>query len=271
MAVVARHGHVPTRKREPDCVVAAQRESRRGITLDGMTILAAAVVRRPCELTFMDVRVAVQTLAVLETIVGARPGGDVAFGTGNGRVFPFQRVAGGGMLGHAEFRGLEPLDRVTGFTGAAVFARPELPPMRIRSVTVRAFPVGQRGVEHHAVVAGAAPHVGMLAQQRIVGPGVIKDGAHSRPRHFLPRRDVVAGIAVGFEAPPVRIGVTRRTSVEGQSDVFGGLRLARRWLVTLLARHPQVRAEERIFGFRMVESRRAFPLREGVASKTVLA
>ena len=269
MAIEAGNGHMPAGQGEAGLVVPAQRERRGRIVFDCMAFLAAAVVRRPREMAFVDIHVAIQTLAVLDVIIRSLPGGDMALGAGNGRVLPFQRVAAGGVLGRAKSRCLEALDRVAGLAGAAVLARAELPVVRIRRVAVRAFPMRQRNIERHAMVTGAALHIGMFAQQRILAAGVIEDRAHSRPRYLLPHRDIVAGIAVGLEAAAVRIRVARRTLVEGQANIFGDLRFTTRWLVTLHAGYPQVRPDQREFGFRMVKSCGTLPLHQRVTFQTV--
>jgi hypothetical protein len=163
MAIVAGHGHVPAGEREPGFVMPAQREIRRRIGLYGMAILAAIIVRRARELAFVDVRMAVQTLTVFETIIRALPGREVALGAKDGSVFSLQGVPGGGVLGHPEFRGLEPLHGVTGLAGATVLARAELSVMRIRSVAIGACSVRQWGIEDLPMVTGAATHFGVLA------------------------------------------------------------------------------------------------------------
>jgi len=138
-------------------------------------------------------------------------------------------------------------------------------------MAISAFSVCQRGVEDLAMMTGAAAHVSVLAQQWVLGARVVKDGTHSRRRHLLPHGDAVAGIAVGFEAATMRVGMTRRAFVEGQANIPCDLLLAAHRLVALLAGHANVGTRQGEFGFRMVESRRALPLIQGMTAQTVLA
>jgi len=181
MAVEAGHGHMPPGKGKSRRAVPAEREGRWSEPLDRMATLAAIVVSRAGELAFVDVRVAVQTLGVFDPVIGARPGGDMTLRAWDGRVPSFQGIGGGGVLGHAKFHGFESLHCVARLASAAVLACVELPAVGIRSVAVGAFPVSQRHIKRLAMVAGAAPHVRVLAQQRIVGSGVIEDSAHPAP------------------------------------------------------------------------------------------
>lgn len=254
VAIEAGHGHVPARKREAGFVMPPQSEGGRRVGLDRVAILAAAIVRRPGELAFVDVRVTVQTLGVFEAIIRALPGGNVTLGAGNRGVFSLQRVACGGVLGHSELCSLEAFDRVASLAGAAVLAGTKLSTMRIRSMAISAFSVRQWGVKGLPVVTGAATHGGVLSEQRVPGAGVVEDGTHPCRRHLLPHGDAVAGIAVGFEAPAMRIGVAGRAFVKGQADVLGSLLFATQQLVALLTGHADVRSGKREFRFGMVES-----------------
>ena len=81
----------------------------------------------------------------------------------------------------------------------------------------------------------------------------------------------MAGLAVGFEAATMRVRVTRRALLEGQSDIPGSLLLGAQRLVILLAGYPDVNSNKRKFGFRVVESGRPLPLDQRVTSQTVFS
>lgn len=87
---------------------------------------------------------------------------------------------------------------------------------------------------------------------------------------FLPARRRVAGFTSAFKGSLVRIGVAVGTGFEFQSAIFHRfLRTGRE--VAFFAHHLAMHASQRIFGFRVVELLRLFPVGDVMAALAIIA
>ena len=119
-------------------------------------------------------------------------------------------------------------------------------------VAVHALSEGKRLLEVAIRVAEQAIYGLMLAQQRVLGLGMIEVGSQGRTRDLLPAAGVVARLAsLRGEAALVRISVTVRAFAEGQACITG---LAFGIVgVALLALHGLMHPGQRVARFGVIE------------------
>lgn len=114
-------------------------------------------------------------------------------------------------------------------------------------------------------------NVGVLAQQGVFGPGVIKHCPNLDLRNLLPRDGRVAGLTSRLEGAVVGVGMTIGTSAKRDPRVTQQLRIVCLRLVTLLTRDPRVRARQREARARVIKPRHGLPVVEVMAPRAVLA
>ena len=234
-----------------------------------MAALTAVVVRRSCKLALVDVRMAVPTLTEFDLVERGFSCRDMTLGARNGDVLRLQGVGGIGVFGHSKLRGFESIHGVAWLAGAAIFARAELPAVGIGSMAIGAFGMRQGVIECRAVVAYLATHLDVLAQQWVVGFGVIEGSRHAIGGDLFPVGLVVAGFTPCLEAAVVRVVMARRTLLEGEPNVLNDFWIGGCRLVTLFAGHLRMRFQQGVLGLRVVETRSLLPIVERVAAETI--
>ena len=260
VAIVARHRDVAASQNEPRLLVTRQIEARsmeRGLVV---ALLAAIVVRGPRELPVVHILMATDTGRDLDHEDGGFAGGNVALRALHIDVLFLQREIGRLMIGHRVFGRLEPCHGMARLASPAVGARHELPAVRIGLVAIAAIAIGDLGLEVSIAMASKAGDILMFALQRILGFGMVEFRDVARP---FPTRRAVTRFARLFEFAFMHIGVTGRTAVKFQTDVFRHATLA--GSVTLGAFHLHVCAGQGIFRLRMVKGLRVFPVGRVVA------
>ena len=170
MAVGAGHGNVAARQLELRLLMLGQREGRRTVTLEGVTLIALVFVRLRRELAIVLVFVAIGAAFEVRDL--------------KDRVFAFrrmtlltlqfgvpvdQRVVGLGVRLDVEQRRLPSLHVVTTGTLDAVRLTFRKLSVVLVFVAVGAFCKREFFLEVAIRVATSAIHSGMLAQQRILG------------------------------------------------------------------------------------------------------
>ncbi len=249
--------------------------------MHGMARFATIVVGWASELASMDIRMAVLACRPFDSIHrphhgdgayadgGGRNGGNVALRARDIQVLAFQWIRRARVFWHSESAGLESLHRMARRAIAPVAARCELPLVRV-GVAVQTTAEGQGPVEVRPFVAGIARHLGVFAQQRILGLGMVKHRADFDWGNLFPGERRVAGLARGLEGTVVGVGMTIGATLERDPLESQRLRIVCLRLVALLARNPRVRAGQGEACARVVEPRRGLPAVEGVAPRTVL-
>src|SRR6516164_6990607 len=153
------------------------------------------------------------------------------------------------MFFHAKGRRLPPVDVVTLFTGAFPRAVVKLPLVRIWCVAVLASVKRNLFLEVIIQMAGLAGHLGVLAEQRVLGLGVIKVIGW---QHDLPSVGCMAGLARFFKLAAVWIHVA--VDAVGKLHVLVPYRPARCiGLVALIAGHLAVQSGQRIPRLRVIK------------------
>lgn len=158
---------------EAGLFVFGERKRRRPESLQRVALLALIQPGRSRELRLVFVVVAVQAAGELDFIKRFPSLRDVALGAFELRVLAFERVCGGGMRLHIEPRRLPAADVVAGRALAAIEALRELSVVRV-FVAIHALGERQFFLEVAVSVAGDAFHGLVLAEQGILGLGVIK-------------------------------------------------------------------------------------------------
>lgn len=219
----------------------------------------------------MLVHVAIGTVLELDLEERVFTLGNVATRALHRRMSALQGIGRGRVILCGECRGLEPVHGMAGGALATARTLGELSLVRVRLVTVHAFLKGQGLLEISARVALRTFHTGMLAQQGILGGGVIEALADRLRRHSLPSAGVVARLAALVETSAMRISVTIGAFAEGDSRV--ARLIVRTGRMTFLAGDLCVQSSQRIICPRMVKLPNAdrFPIVVGMALQTVIA
>ena len=140
-------------------------EQRWGKACYAMTVFAAVVVRRRCELSRMDVKVTGCALRVRNAEDRVLPLGLMARLARDRPVAPVERISRCRMRFHIEAGRLEAGNAVTRRAVAAIDPRGELSAVRI-FMTIGAAAVSQSRVEVPAPMARHTRHAGMFAFER---------------------------------------------------------------------------------------------------------
>jgi hypothetical protein len=203
----------------------------------------------------------------LENGVGAL--GIVALGTRHRGVLSRQRIRRRRVLHQPESGRLEACDTVTGCAFTPIDALGELSTVRIRPVTIHAFPKRQRLLEVSSHVALQAVHRSVPTEEGEFGLGVVKVLAQRSRGNLLPSRCAVAGLAGRFESSAMRIRVAIRTTAKGESGVTRLFVFSRK--MALLAGDFGMQTGEWITGLGVVEPTDAdgFPVIVVVTLQTV--
>jgi hypothetical protein len=123
--------------------------------------------------------------------------------------------------------------------------------MWILPVAVGALLKRQSFLEVPCGVTLYALHLGMLAQQGKLRPGMVKRPIHFRRRSLVPARGSVTGLTCLQKAPTVGIGMAIVAAAKW--DFYVARQFVRPRSVTLLARNLEVQTGKRITSKRMVE------------------
>lgn len=159
---------------------------------NAVAILAAIFVRSLRELAPVRIGVAIETICERDFISRGCSGRDVALRARHRHVPPFQRIVGRGVFLDAELRGLPAVHGVAFRALAFLLPGCELPTVRVRRVTVRAFRECDRLFEISPGMAFQAIHFDVLAEQGIFCFGVVELLAG---RNSLPAIGCVACLA----------------------------------------------------------------------------
>jgi len=270
MAVAAQDGQVAVAQREAGLFVLGQRKRRRLESLERVALLTLIQPRRSGELGLVLIVMAVQAAGELHFVKRVLPLRGMALRALQFRVLAFERVLGGGVRLHVELGRLPTVDVVAGGTLAAVGALHELAVVRVL-VAVYALGELERLLEVAFGVAGNAFHSLVLAEQRVLGFGVIEVLVQFGADDALPAAGGMASLArLAGEASLVGIGVAVVALRERNPNV--PRLIIRPGGVALFALHLPVQAGQRVAGLRVIESpRNILPVIEIVAVCAVRA
>src|SRR6516165_8425730 len=249
VAIAAGYRGVGAGEREFRVAVLCNRVRRAVPVHDGVAVFAAVLVGGARKLVVVRILVAIHAefeLDVVDRVLARRK---VTLRTFHLDVFAFQGVARVVVLFHAKSRRLPPVDVVTLFTGAFPRAVVKLPLVRIGRVAVLASLKRNLFLEVIIQMAGLADHLGVLAEQGVLGLGVIKVIGW---KHDLPSVGCMAGLARFFEFAAVWIDVA--VDAVGKLHVLVPYRPARCiGLVALIAGHLAVQSGQRIPRLRVIK------------------
>jgi len=169
MAFVAGCGDMPAAQAKARLLVPCQGEGGRPVSAQVVALLALVKVRSSGELALVFVLVAVGALRKTHLVNRGSARGNVALLASYGRVLALQRIRGGGMLFYSEQRRPEAVYFVAGRALAPVGAMHKLPLVRV-PVAIGTLLEGDRLLEIATAMAPVAAHIGMLPQQRELGP-----------------------------------------------------------------------------------------------------
>ena len=236
---------------EASLFVLGERKRCRLESLERVALLALIQPGCSGELCLVLVVVAVHAAGELDFVERVFSLRDMALAAFEFRVFAFERVCGGGMRLHIELGRLPAVDVVAGRALAAIGPLHELAIVRV-FVAVHALGERQFFLEVAIGVAGNALHGLVLAEQRVLGLGVIETPGEAGGDDSLPAAGGMAGLAgLLREAALMRVGVAVVTFAERQANVPGLVVGTRR--VALFAFDRRVLPGQRITGLRMVE------------------
>jgi hypothetical protein len=229
-----------------------------------MALLAPIQVRRPNELTIMDVLVAVDTLGVLHLEQCLSTRWNVAGIAAYGVMFSAKRKARVQVIRSGERRWLEALDRVATFASPAIRPGGELAIVWIRLMAVRTSLESNCLLEVSTLVATLALNLRMLANQGELGLRMVEVNGRGR---LLPALRGVARFAALLEASAMRIGMAGSAVLKLQTDILD--RAVKTRLMAELTRHLTMCAGQPIVSLGMVEGLGGFPRGRTVALQAV--
>jgi hypothetical protein len=235
--------------------------------LDGVTVLAAVLVRRTRELPVVLIFMTVQASRELNFIDGVLAGGQMALVAGNGNVFALQRVFGCVVLFHAEKGGLPSIDVMAFRALALLGTRFELAFVGVRFVTIIAISKRQLLFEISLQVAFRTADHGMLSEERVLGLGMVEFKVRQQ---FLPSRGGVTFLAALLEGTFVRIDMAVDTGLELHVPVTRRT-AGHIGLVALLACDLDVKTRQRIAGLGVIELVGRFPIRVIVTLQAIVS
>jgi len=134
-------------------------------------------------------------------------------------VSTLEGIGGRSVVFHGKLRRLPTLNTVTGRALSAIWPLGKLTVVRIGHVAIHALLEWERLLEVTAAMTLQAVDLGVFAQQRILGLGMIEALVHRRHGNLLPATGVMARFAALHEAPAMRIGVAIGTFAKGNSDI----------------------------------------------------
>jgi len=236
MAIAAGNRRVRTGKREFRVAVFCNRIRRAVPVHHGVAVFAAVLIGSAHKLAVMRILVAIHAEFKLDVVNCVLTCRDMTLRTFHLDVFALQGIARVVVLLRAERRRLPSVDVVTFFAGAFPRAIVELALVRIGRMTVLASLKGNLLLEVIIQMASLASHLGMLAEQRVLGLRVIKV---ITGQHDFPAVDGMTALARFFELAAVRINVAINTV--GKLHVLVADRSARGVrLMAFVARHLDV-------------------------------
>lgn len=174
MAIGAGHGGVSAGEREAGLAMLGDGESGAVEIGDGVAGFAAIVPGSGGELVVVRILVAIGAGFEFHFIDGVLAGRNMALGAIHLGVLALEGIGGSVMQFDGEERGLPAFNVVALGTFALLSARGELALVRIRLVAIGTMRVDERLLEVTIEVAGRAGDLGVLAEQRIVGFGVVE-------------------------------------------------------------------------------------------------
>lgn len=208
-----------------------------------MALIAAVAPRRRGKLPIVFILVAIEAGCELDFVAGRLAGRSMTVGALDLGVRRDQRKLGFGVISHRVGGRNPSFNGVAAFAASFVSPRKELAAMWVGLVAVRALDMGNLRLEVGALVAGEAGNLKVLAQQRVVGLGVIEGG---REGGFLPCKGGVAALAALLELALVRISMAGRTGGKLKAGIFGQAIIA--GPMAFLAGYLFVGAGERVAG-----------------------
>ena len=249
---------------EAGLFVLGERKRRRLESLKRVALLALIQPGRSGELRLVLVVVAVQATGELDFVKRVLSLRDVALGAFELRVLAFERICGGGVRLPIEPGRLPAVDVVAGRALAAIGTLRELAVVRV-FVAVHALGERQFFLEVGVGVAGDALHGLVLAEQGILGLGVVETSGEAGGDDSLPAASGMAGLtSLLGKAALVRVGVAIVTFAEGQANVTRLIVGARR--VALFTFDRSMLPGQRVTGLRVIECpQNVFPVVEVVA------
>ena len=265
VALRAGHGHVGSGQHKVGVLVLGNGERRAMKILYGMAVLATVLVGSGGKLLVMRILMAIRARREFYFVLGVLSGRCVAFIASDGYMFSFERILRGRMLFHAKLRWLPALNGVALRTLSLARPRLELPLMRVGGVAIHALGKGHLLLKITRGVAVATSNFHMRAQERIFCFRMVE--LHRRI-HFFPTVRRMAGFARSLEGPLVRIRMAIDAGVEFDPGILHRLVRAG-WEMALLACYLGMHSGQGIFGFRMVELLRLFPVGYVVAARAV--
>jgi hypothetical protein len=268
VAIAAQDSQMAAGELEAGLFVLGEPKCRRLESLDRVALLALIQPGRSGELRLVLVVVAVQATGELDLIKRVSALRDVALGAPEFRVLTLERVCGGGVRLRIELGRVPAVDVVAGRALAAVGTLCELAVVCIL-VAIHALGERQFFLEVAVGVAGYALHGLVLAEQGVLGLGVIKILGQAGGHDSLPAAGGVAGLAgMLSKAALMRVGMAIVTFAEGQAKIARLVVGAGR--VALFAFDRRVLPGQWITGLRVIEGPgNAFPVVEVVALRAI--
>ena len=265
MAVFAGGGGVRTFQGKRGRLVARQAECRGLETIYGVTILAPAGVRGPCELPPMWVAMTVSARFEGGMIVGVEAGGRVALCARHSSVFGGERKCRGRMPRFRERGGPEAIRGVAGAALAVIGAALKLTPVLIL-VAIHALRMRDRSLEVRVLMALLAGQGGVLALQRELRLTVVERVGQA---NLAPAAGIVAAFAARRERSLVRVPMTPAALREFEPRVLSDLGIRRERRMAPGARNLLVAAGQGKAGAGVVERNRRLPVGWVVAALAI--
>jgi len=267
VALRAGYRHVGSGQHEMSVLVLGNGKRRAMKVLNGMAILAAVLVWSGGKLLVMRVLMAIRAGREFNFVQSVFAGRRVAFIASDGHMFSFERILRRRVLFHSKLRRLPALNGVALRALSLAGPRLELSFVRIGGMAIHALGESQRLLEITRGVAVAATNFQMHSHEGIFCFRMVE--LHRRI-HFFPTGCRMAGFTGSLEGPLVRVGMAIDAGIEFDPGILHRLVRAG-WEMALLARYLGMHSGQRIFGFRMVELLRLFPVGYIVAACAVRA